>query len=101
MIDNGETPISVCTSKLEDVQKIRDFKRDPYVMKASATVSNATIKTKDNKPSVKIQGAESLTLSNLKFISGGPTFANDFFADQTDISDNATRPGKAVIVSKK
>jgi poly(beta-D-mannuronate) C5 epimerase len=99
--DNGGVPVVVYSQNLEEGHKDRDLKEDPYTAKAGADLSGTIIKLSDSKPAVKIDGIESLTLSDVHLLSGGAVFSGRMFSDETDIRENMDTPLKFVSVDKK
>ena len=96
---NGSVPIVMYILNLANHN--RDFKLDPYTMKADAVFSGIVIKTTNDKPALKIDGIDSLVLSNIHLLSGGPIFSGHLFSDEKDIRGNINTPQKTVIIKKK
>lgn len=97
--DNGSVPVVVYTARLEDTQKTRNFKQDPYEHRADVDVEGDVIKLADTKPSYKIDGVGHVALSGVHILSGGPVFAGHMIADETPIADNMTAAQKATVVT--
>jgi poly(beta-D-mannuronate) C5 epimerase len=77
---NAATPVVIYAATL-DAQD-RDMQEDPYVRRAQAGVSGATIRARDDKPAFKIDDAEGAVLSGIRMLSGGPVFADVPDAEQ-------------------
>ena len=97
--DNGSVPVVVYTAKLEDTQKLRNFKEDPYTKRADADVSGTVLKLGDNKPAFKIDGVSHIVLSNVHLLSGGPVFARHMFADESPIVANMDETEEEAVVT--
>jgi poly(beta-D-mannuronate) C5 epimerase len=98
--DNGRVPVAIYTVQLEKSQPDRNFKQDSYIRKASATISGAIIKLRDNKPAFKIIGIDNLKLADVHIVSGGGIFFGHIFPDETRINENISAPLKATVVAK-
>lgn len=99
--DNGGVPVIIYSLNLEKNHKDRDLKEDPYSMRADAAISGTVIKLSDKKPAFKIDGIDSLSLSDIHLLSGGAVFAGRMFSDETDIRNNMDVPQKMVFLVKK
>jgi mannuronan 5-epimerase len=99
--DNGSVPLVIYSQNLEKSQKDRDLKEDPYSMRADAIMSGTVIKLSNSKSAMKIDGIDSLVLSDIRLLSGGTVFSGRMFADETDISGNMDEADKTVVVVKK
>jgi poly(beta-D-mannuronate) C5 epimerase len=105
--DNGGIPLIIYSLNLEETHSEpeeghhgRDFKEDPYMMKADAVISGTVIKLSDKKPALKIDGIDSLALSDIHLLSGGAVFSDRLFTDETDISENMDSAQKRIMVEK-
>ncbi len=100
--DNKGVPIVIYTANLRyKPYEYRDIKNDPFSMKAGAVISGTTIKRLVGKPAFKIDGIDSLSLSNIHLLSSGTVFSDLLFLDETDIRNNINTPKKQVIVTKE
>ncbi len=100
ILDNGGVPIIVYSLSLES-HKDRDIEEDPYSIKADAIISGIVIKQLTDKPALKIDGIDSLVLSDIHFLSSGPVFSGRLFSDETDIKKNIDTPERMVTIAKK
>ena len=98
--DNGSVPIITYSLSLES-HKDRDIEEDPYTMRADAIVSGVVIKQLADKPAFKIDGIDSLVLSDIHLLSSGPIFSGNMFSDETDIKDNMSMDQRMVTIVKK
>jgi poly(beta-D-mannuronate) C5 epimerase len=99
--DNGSLPIIVYSSALEAKEADRNFKLDPYTRRAGANIYGATIKARDRKPAIKIDGVEELAMGNITILSSGPVIGDNLFPNETDIVNNIGKQDASVLVSRK
>lgn len=97
--DNGGVPVVVYSADLKETEPDRDLVLDPYARRAEAVIDGATVRARDGKPALKIDGIESLSVRGLNIVSPGPVFAGGLFHDETDISGGIDDPG--ILVTRK
>ncbi len=100
--DNAGVPVVIYTADLRyQPYEYRDLMSDPFTIRADVTVSGAVIKRLTGKPAFKIDGIDSLALSDIHLLSGGSVFSDLLFLDEAGIRKNIDTPLKQIVVSKK
>lgn len=95
--DNGGVPVVAYSMDLLAAGKERDVKQDPYEARVGATVAGSAFRLDDRKPAFKLDGVESLTLSGIHLVSGGPVFAGQLFDGNAQVRAHIGAHEKSLI----